>query len=94
MSTRRLRNVLFMLVLVAAFFASREASLRGEGECWACTGIFGETCETCQGGEDCATGCMDEPELEECTIYGTVCSAGNLDSVPGNGTEAAVSHGL
>lgn len=79
MSRRQIRNVTFFVVLVAGFFASREASLRGEGECWACTGIFGETCEPCQGGEDCATGCMDEPDSDECLIYGTVCAAGNLN---------------
>lgn len=74
MNLKLLRNTMFMVLIVVGFIAAREASLRGEADCWACTGIFGETCEPCQGGEDCARGCF-KTENTECPIFGEVCYA-------------------
>ena len=75
MVSTRVRNVAFVVMLIAGFVASREASARGDAAaCWACTGIFGETCEPCEGGEDCGTSCQEAGGgLEDCTIYGNVC---------------------
>ena len=71
----RIRTMAFIALLIAGFFASREASLRGQQyTCFACTGIFGETCEPCEGGEDCAMQCRDESDgYEGCTIFGLIC---------------------
>ena len=74
---RRIRNILFLIILLAGFLASREANARAQTDCWACTGIFAETCEPCQGGEDCARTCViQDPEgsNRECWITGEICS--------------------
>ena len=76
MLSTRVRNVAFVLMLIAGFIASREANARGADACWACTGIFGETCEPCEGGEDCGTYCQEAGQgREDCTIAGQVCWA-------------------
>jgi hypothetical protein len=76
MTPQLVRNALFAAILTAGFFASREATLRGQySGCYACTGIFGETCEPCEGGEDCGKYCFEEPFVEECTIAGEICWA-------------------
>ena len=73
---KRVRNAVFLAVLIAGFFASREANARAEDACWACTGIFGETCEPCQSGEDCGRTCWDQevPHEDDCFIDGQVCT--------------------
>jgi hypothetical protein len=73
---KRLRNALFLAVVIAGFVASREANARVQPDaCWACTGIFGETCEPCQGGEDCGQRCWDQevPGEDDCFLDGLVC---------------------
>jgi hypothetical protein len=76
---RRIRNVLFLLILLAGFLASRAADARAQTDCWACTGIFGETCEPCEGGEDCGRLCgvWDPEGNAECRIFGEICQKPN-----------------
>jgi hypothetical protein len=74
MDPKRVKSLVFLGAAVAGLAASKIAEVRGQSLCLACTGIFGESCEPCQAGEDCATSCTDGSEgFEDCVISGQVC---------------------